>query len=195
MPPVTVSGRSSGEPELAGLHLHGGGEAAVDVEVGDVVEVDAGELEQRARPASAVPGERSIEPGRAAGSSPATRPRRPGTPTGRGARRPRSAASTEVSSSAAPWSTFHCEHSRFVYGEAIIRLSADGVGDVVGARARTGPRPSGLAAATRAKPAHSAPSRSRCCSADEAVDVAQHALDQRVLVGGHGQVALDLDAR
>ncbi len=37
------------------------------------------------------------------------------------------AASTEHSTSAAAWSTFHCEHIAFVYGVAIMRLAAEAV--------------------------------------------------------------------
>ena len=105
----------------------------------------------------------------------------------------RSASATDMSSRAAAWSTFHWEHSSLVYGLATMRLAS--VGSVMAAadgaeRSHASGSAAATAAGRRGQPTQSsAPGRRR----SSAVGVAQRALDHRVLVGGHGQIPLDLD--
>ena len=101
------------------------------------------------------------------------------------------AVSAAISSTAPAWSTFHCEHSRFVYGVASMRLPGPGV-PIASASYPVRSHASSLAAATAAKRAHSSATRACCSTGDRPAAWRDGALDQRVLVDRHREVALDL---
>ena len=98
-----------------------------------------------------------------------------------------------MSTAAADWSTFHCEHSSFVYGVASIRFS----GVTVAIASALKPRRShaiSLAAATRRKAGPELRDVHSLLVRRAARGVRDRALDDRVLVRGHRQVPLDLGA-
>ncbi len=87
-----------------------------------------------------------------------------------------------MSTSAAAWSTFHCEHSSFVYGVAIIRLSGARRRDLVGVEPAPVPRVRVRRPRPRRSGPRARPTWPRCSTGVRPSACAMRALDQRVLV-------------